>query len=92
MRTPREAAAETRASKVGLSDPTAGWTASRESSSSQAVGSHAASSRRTMRDPVRAVEGQWMRRTSSRGWYSRTITSSGPDNAVCGIGVSPVMP
>ena len=40
------------------------------------------SSWRTMRSPVRAVAGQWMRRRSSPSRYSRIVTSSSPCRAM----------
>ena len=57
-----------------------------------ALGSQACSSRRTIRSPHRAVERQWIRRTSSPCRYSRTSASSWPTTPIrCGR-ASPVLP
>ena len=72
--------------------PRPAWAPTRESSRMLALGSQACSSRRTIRSPQRAVERQWMRRTSSPCRYSRTSTSSWPTTPTrCGR-ASPVLP
>src|SRR5918994_612792 len=64
----------------------------RESSTMLALGSQACSSRRTISSPHRAVERQWIRRTSSPCRYSRTRASSCPTTPTrCGR-ASPVLP
>ncbi|MGC3954243.1 MAG: hypothetical protein QM804_08340 [Propionicimonas sp.] len=62
------------------------------SSSSTALGSQACSSRRTINSPIRAVERQWIRRTSSPGRYSRTRTSSEPIRLVFSVVASDAEP
>ena len=72
--------------------PRPAWAPTRESSRMLALGSQACSSRRTIRSPQRAVERQWIRRTSSPCRYSRTSTSSWPTTPIrCGR-ASPVLP
>ncbi|MPM37876.1 hypothetical protein SDC9_84495 [bioreactor metagenome] len=62
--TASEAVSDTAHSKE-LSGPVPRWACSRESSSTVALGSQACSSWRTISSPWRAVERQWIRRTSS---------------------------
>ena len=72
---PIDAAAET-AHSSEFCMPRPACAAERESRMMLALGSQACSSRRTISSPRRAVERQWMRRTSSPWRYSRTRASS----------------